>query len=77
MEVSASPEWVGGEAGAALSPRAPSLDLSLILESPFLILDMRQGAELYRLHQANGCFFSILSQTLFYYGQKIAGKTLK
>lgn len=38
MEVFASPEWAVIEAGAALSPQGPSLDFSLIPESPFLIL---------------------------------------
>ena len=77
MEAFASPEWVGVEAGASLSPQAPYLDLRLIPESPFLILDMRQGSKLSRLHQTNGSFFSILSQTLFHYGLRIAGDTLK
>jgi hypothetical protein len=40
MEVFASPEWVGIEAGATLPPQVPSLDLSLIPESPFLLLGM-------------------------------------
>lgn len=57
MEAFASPEWIGVEAGASLSPQTPSLDLSLIPESPFLILDMRQGSKLSRLRQANGSVF--------------------
>lgn len=56
MEAFASPEWIGVEAGTSLSPQAPSLDLSLIRESPFFILDMRQGSKLVS-DQANGSFF--------------------